>query len=86
MHDEPTRLERKLSKDLKREERHAEVALHKHLKDLERAEKHRLEAEHLREQLAKLRIKELRIAEKIEEHEIKARQLMTSHPDPRERF
>ncbi len=86
MHDEPTRLERKLSKDLKKEEHRTEVALHKHLKDLEKAEKHRQEAEHLREQLAKLRIKELRITEKIEEHEVKARQLLHAHSDLQERF
>ena len=73
--EKPTRLERKLTKDLKKEVHHEEVALHKHLKHLERAEHHRKEAEHLRENLAHLQIKALRLEEKIKEHEIRAQEL-----------
>ena len=73
----PTRLERKLSKELEKEVHREQKALHHHLKNLEKAEKHRTEAEHLRLQLAKVLIKEIRLQEKIEEHEIKARELET---------
>jgi hypothetical protein len=73
--EKPTRLERKLAKDLKKEVRHEEVALHKHLKHLEKAEHHRKQAEHLREELAHLQIKALRLEEKIREHEVRASEL-----------
>jgi hypothetical protein len=79
--ERPTRLERKLSKDLKKEVHREEVALHHHLKEMERAEHHRKEAERLREDLAKLRIKQLRLEEKIEEHEIKAKRLEQTPPE-----
>ena len=76
MNDEkPTRLERKLTRDLKKEVHREEVALHDHLKHLEKADHHRKQAKHLREQLAGLQIKALRIEEKIQEHEIKASEL-----------
>ncbi|UCC92683.1 MAG: hypothetical protein JSW25_08465 [Thermoplasmata archaeon] len=73
--ENPTRLERKLSKELEKEAHREQKALHHHLKNLEKAERHRREAEHLRQQLAKLQIKEIRIQERIQEHEIKAREL-----------
>ena len=71
----PTRLERKLEKKLKKEVIHEEKALHHHLKNLEKAERHRKDAEALRHQLAKLQVKEMRLQEKIQEHELKAREL-----------
>ena len=80
--DNPTRLERKLSKELERENERKQKALHHHLKNLEKAEKHRKEAEALRLHLAKLHIKEIRIQEKIQEHEIKARELEATPRDP----
>jgi hypothetical protein len=83
--DKPSRLERKLAKDLKKEVRREEHALHHHLKNLEKAEKHRMEAEHLREQLAKIHIKELRLQEKIDELEIKVRELGGMPPELRDR-
>ena len=73
--EHPTRLERKLSKELEKETHREQKALHHHLKNLEKAERHRAEAEHLRLQLAKVQIKEIRLQERIEEHEIKARDL-----------
>ena len=73
----PTRLERKLEKKLKKEVIHEEKALHHHLKNLEKAERHRKDAEVLRRQLAKLQVKEMRLQEKIQEHELKARELET---------
>lgn len=73
--EKPTKLERKLTKELKKEVHREETALHHHLQNLEKAEKHRKEAEHLREHLANIQIKEIRIQEKIQEHEIKAREL-----------
>ncbi len=75
--EKPTKLERKLTKELKKEVHREEMALHHHLQNLEKAEKHRREAEHLREHLAKLQIKEIRLQEKIQEHEIQARELET---------
>lgn len=75
--EKPTKLERKLTKELKKEVHREEMALHHHLQNLEKAEKHRKEAEHLREHLAKVQIKEIRLQEKIQEHEIKARELET---------
>jgi hypothetical protein len=68
-------LERKLSKKLEKEAHREQKAFHHHLVNLEKAEKHRRDAEHLRMQLAKLQIKEIRLQEKIEEHEIQAREL-----------
>jgi hypothetical protein len=84
--DQPTKLERKLAKDLKKEVRREEKALHHHLKNLEKAEKARLEAEHLRAELAKIHIKELRLQEKIDELEIKVRELSDSPPILRDRL
>lgn len=81
--EEPTRLERKLSKELKKEVHREEKALHHHLKNLEKAERHRREVEHLREQLAKIQIKEIRLQERIQEHEIKARELEGVPPEIR---
>ncbi len=77
----PTRLERKLEKDLEKEAVREEKAFHHHLKNLEKAERHRKEAEALRHQLAKLQVKEMRLQEKIEEHELKARELETVPPE-----
>ncbi len=79
----PTRLERKLSKELEKEVHREQKALHHHLRNLEKAEKHRTEAEHLRLQLAKVQIKEIRLQERIEEHEIKARELEGPPPEHR---
>jgi chromosome segregation ATPase len=81
--EEPTRLERKLSKELKKEVHREEKALHNHLKNLEKADRHRREVEHLREQLAKIQIKEIRLQERIQEHEIKARELEGVPPELR---
>ncbi|MCJ2541090.1 MAG: hypothetical protein LN414_07475 [Candidatus Thermoplasmatota archaeon] len=78
--EHPTRLERKLSKELQKETHREQKALHHHLKNLEKAERHRAEAEHLRLQLAKVQIKEIRLQERIEEHEIKARDLEAVPP------
>ena len=78
--EHPTRLERKLSKELEKETHREQKALHHHLKNLEKAERHRAEAEHLRLQMAKLAIKGIRLQEKIEEHEIKARDLEAVPP------
>lgn len=78
--EHPTRLERKLSKELEMETHRVQIALHHHLKNLEKAERHRTEAEHLRLQLAKIQIKGLRLQERIEEHEIKARELEAVQP------
>ncbi len=75
--EKPTKLERKLSKDLKKEVLREEKTLHHHLMNMQKADKHRKEAEHLREHLATLQIKEMRLQEKIQEHEIKARELET---------
>lgn len=80
--ENPTRLERKLSKELEKETHREQKALHHHLKNLEKAEHHRKEAETLRQHLAKLQIKEIRIQEKIQEHEIKARELESTPLDP----
>jgi len=79
----PTRLERKLSKEMEREHVREEKALHHHLRNLEKAERHRREAEHLRNQLAKLQIKSIRLQERIQEHEIKARELESVEEMPR---
>ena len=78
--EHPTRLERKLSKELEKETHREQKALHPHLKNLEKAERHRAEAEHLRLQMAKLAIKGIRLRERIEEHEIKARDLEAVPP------
>lgn len=78
--EHPTRLERKLSKELERETHREQIALHHHLKNLEKAERHRTEAEHLRLQLAKIQIKGIRLQERIEEHEIKVRELEAVPP------
>ena len=78
-----TRLERKLSKELERETKREQTALHHHLKNLEKAERHRREAENLRLRLAKLQIKEMRLQERIEEHELKARELEAVPKDHR---
>ncbi len=71
----PTRLERKLTKELDKEQKLEEHALYHHLKMMEKAEHHRKVAEELRERLAKLQIKEARLEEKIYEHEVKAHKL-----------
>ena len=73
--EHPTRLERKLSKEIVKEEKREQKTLHHHLRNLEKAERHRREAEALRQHLAKLQIKELRLQERIDEHELKAREL-----------
>jgi hypothetical protein len=73
--EHPTRLERKLSKELEKENKMEQKALHKHLVNLEKAERHRQEAETLRVKLAKMQVHEMRLQEKIEEHELKAREL-----------
>ena len=83
--EEPTRLERKLAKDLKREAHGEEVALHHHLKMIEKADKHRKEADLLRKELAKLQVKQIRLQERIEEHELKARELEELPPELRHR-
>ena len=84
--EKPTRLERKLTKDLKKEVVREEHALHHHLKNLEKAERARREAEHLREELAKIHIKELRLQEKIDELEIKVRELSITPPTLQDRI
>ena len=81
--EEPTKLELKLAKDLKKEAHREEVALHHHMKNVEKADKHRKEADHLRQELAKLQIKQIRLQEKIEEHELKARELEALPPELR---
>lgn len=81
--EEPTRLERKLAKDLKREVHSEEAALHHHLKLIEKADKHRKEADALRRELAKLQIKQIRLQERIDEHELKARELEELPPELR---
>lgn len=81
--DNPTRLERKLSKELEKEAHREQKALHHHLRNLEKAEHHRKEAESLRMHLAKLQIKEIRLQERIQEHELKARELETPPPELR---
>lgn len=73
--EHPTRLERKLSKELEKEQKREQKALHHHLQNLERAERHRRDAEALRLKLAKLQIQEMRLQERIQEHELKAREL-----------
>ena len=76
MHNErPTRLERKLSKELEKEERREEATMVHHLHDIAKAEHHRQKAEQLRTKLVKLQIQEARLQERIEEHELQARQL-----------
>lgn len=76
MHEEPpTRLERKLSKELEKEERREETAMVRHLHAMAKAEHHRQKADQLRARLVKLQIAEARIQERIEEHELRAQQL-----------
>lgn len=75
-----TRLERRLDKEIDRATIVEQSSLYHHIKDLEKAEKHRKEIEHLRKELAKLQLREARLEEKIREHEILVQRFESGGP------